>query len=72
MATASTGEEMQVAAGATMRLGDVATLRVHPDSESEAVPEQEQMASGAAAHIDHPHPFRDELAKEGSSALRKA
>jgi len=50
--------------GATVRLGDVAMLIVHPDPESEAVPEQEQMPSGAAANIDHPHPFRDDVEKE--------
>ena len=59
------GDEVQVAAtGATVRLGDVAMLIVHPDPESEAVPEQEQMPSGAAANIDHPHPFRDDVEKE--------
>ena len=51
------GDEVQRAtAGATVRLGDVAILIVHSDPESEAVPEQEQMPSGAAANIDHPHP----------------
>jgi len=51
-------------AGATVRLGDVARLIVHPEAESEAVPKQEQMSSGAAANIDNPHPFRDDLVKE--------
>jgi len=39
-------------------------LIVHPEAESEAVPKQEQMSSGAAANIDNPHPFRDDLVEE--------
>src|SRR5207249_9486039 len=39
-------------------------LIVHPEAESEAVPKQEQMSTGAAANIDNPHPFRDDLVEE--------
>jgi hypothetical protein len=46
------------------RLGYVAPLIVHPDSEAESVPEQDQMPPGAAAHIDDPHPFLDDAAQE--------
>jgi hypothetical protein len=61
----SNADEVQVAtAGATVRLGDVATLIVHAEPESEAVLEQEQMSSGAATNIDNPHPFPDDLVKE--------
>ena len=59
------GDEVQVAtARATVCLGDVATLIVHSDAESEAVLEQEQVPAGATANIDHPHPFRDDFVKE--------
>ena len=59
------GDEMQVAnGGSTVRLGDVAMLIVYTDPESEAVPKQEQMPSGATATIDDPHPFPDDVLKE--------
>jgi hypothetical protein len=56
---------VQVAgAGATVCLGDVATFIVDSDPKSEALPEHEKMPAGAAANIDHPHPFRDDVVKE--------
>src|SRR5260370_18699284 len=59
------GDEVQVAtAGAAVRLGDVAMFIVHSDPESEAVPEQEQMAPGAAANIDYPPPLPVDLVND--------
>ena len=51
-------------AGATVRLGDVARLVVYSDPDSEAVAQEEQMASGAAANINDPHPVRDHVMKK--------
>ena len=57
--------EVQVArAGPSRRLGYVAMLIVHPDPESESVPEQDQMASGTAAHIEDPHPLLHDIVQE--------
>jgi hypothetical protein len=39
-------------------------LIVHSDPESETVPQKEQMPPGAAANINHAHPFRDDFVKE--------
>src|SRR5260370_7743053 len=67
------GDEVQVAtAGATVRLGDVAMLIVHSDPESEAVPEQEQMASGAPPTIHYPPPFPHYALKAAHLRRQKA
>src|SRR5215467_1615352 len=59
------GAEVQSRIAAAMVcVDDIAMLVVHPDSELEAAPEQEQMPSGAAAYIDHPHPVRDDVVKK--------
>jgi hypothetical protein len=39
-------------------------LIVHPEPESETVVELEQMPSGPAANVNHPHAFRDHVVKK--------
>jgi hypothetical protein len=39
-------------------------LIVHPDPESESVPEQDQMPSGAAAQVHDPHPFLYDIVQQ--------
>jgi hypothetical protein len=44
--------------GATVCLDNVAVLIVHTDSESEAVAQREEMATGSAADINQARSFR--------------
>jgi hypothetical protein len=46
-----------------LRLGDVAPLVVDPDAQPDALAQQQQMAPGAAANVEHPHPWSNGIAE---------